>query len=101
MGVAAELLVQAGVPPDEALPALMPLARGTLSNIEEVGLEKALTGPAARGDTETVGLHLRRLDAGGQRMYATLGNELLTLVERAGGDAQAISTMRKLFEVHT
>lgn len=101
IGTAAELLVQAGVPPDEAIPALLPLVRGTLANIEEVGLHKALTGPAARGDIETVGLHLRRLDPPAQRMYATLGNELLTLVERAGGDAEAISTMRKLFEAHT
>jgi len=100
IGIAADLLVEAGVPPDDAVSALLPLARGTLANIEEVGLHKALTGPAARGDTETVGLHLRRLDPAAQRMYATLGNELLSLVERAGGDEEAISTMRKLFEVH-
>jgi predicted short-subunit dehydrogenase-like oxidoreductase (DUF2520 family) len=100
IGIAAELLIEAGVPPDEAIPALLPLARGTLANIDEVGLQKALTGPVARGDTETVGLHLRRLDPAAQRMYATLGDELLSLVEKAGGDEEAISTMRKLFEVH-
>jgi predicted short-subunit dehydrogenase-like oxidoreductase (DUF2520 family) len=101
IGIAADLMTEAGVPRNDAVSALLPLARGTLANIEEVGLQNALTGPAARGDTETVGLHLRRLDPAAQRMYATLGNELLGLVERSGGDEEAISTMRKLFEAHT
>ena len=52
IGIAADLLVEAGVPPDDAVSTLLPLARGTLANIEEVGLHKALTGPAARGDTD-------------------------------------------------
>jgi len=98
IGIAADLLVEAGVPPDEAVPAILPLARGALANIEEVGLEKALTGPAARGDVETIGLHLRRLNPAARRMYSTLGLELLALVERAGGDPEAIARIRKLFQ---
>ncbi|HVN70886.1 MAG TPA: D-glycero-beta-D-manno-heptose 1-phosphate adenylyltransferase [Desulfomonilia bacterium] len=39
---------------------LMPLIKGTLSNIEEHG-SKALTGPIARGDWETVQAHVNAL----------------------------------------
>jgi len=101
VGTSAELLKAAGVSEDDAIRAILSLARGTLANIEEVGLHRALTGPAARGDVETVGLHLRRLDPAARRMYSTLGLELLALVEEAGGDEEAIARMRKLFEAHT
>jgi len=47
---AASLAATAGVP-DEAL---VPLVRATVANWAEVGPEKALTGPVARGDTQTV-----------------------------------------------
>ncbi len=76
LDAACRILERAGVPHDEALPALLPLVRGTLSNIEELGLAAAVTGPVARGDTETVELHLRALDDGDRRLYAVLGKEL-------------------------
>lgn len=47
---AASLAATAGVP-DEAL---VPLVRATVANWAEVGPERALTGPVARGDTQTV-----------------------------------------------
>jgi predicted short-subunit dehydrogenase-like oxidoreductase (DUF2520 family) len=46
------------IPADEAITALMPLIRGTLHNIETVGLPDCLTGPIARGDTGTITKHL-------------------------------------------
>jgi len=49
------------VPPAQATKALMPLLRGTLSNIENVGLPNCLTGPIARGDLGTVSRHLESL----------------------------------------
>jgi predicted short-subunit dehydrogenase-like oxidoreductase (DUF2520 family) len=58
--MAVALMQAAGVPGDEALPALLPLIRGTLANLDAVGLPDALTGPIARGDAATV--H-RQLDA--------------------------------------
>lgn len=76
LDAACRILERAGVPHDQALPALIPLVRGTLSNIEELGLEAAITGPVVRGDTETVELHLRALDGGDRRLYALLGQEL-------------------------
>jgi predicted short-subunit dehydrogenase-like oxidoreductase (DUF2520 family) len=49
------------VPPAKATKALMPLLRGTLSNIENVGLPNCLTGPIARGDLGTISRHLESL----------------------------------------
>lgn len=36
----------------------MPLIKGTLNNIQNKGIENALTGPYARGDVSTVKSHL-------------------------------------------
>ncbi len=50
-----------GVSQAQAIKALMPLLRGTLSNIEKVGLPNCLTGPIARGDLGTIRKHLEAL----------------------------------------
>jgi len=47
-----------GADKQEALKAVLPLIRGTLHNIETLGIPDALTGPIMRGDTETVRDHL-------------------------------------------
>jgi predicted short-subunit dehydrogenase-like oxidoreductase (DUF2520 family) len=49
------------VPADQATQALLPLIRGTLNNIEKIGIPQCLTGPIARGDTGTVKKHLKTL----------------------------------------
>ncbi len=52
-----------GISRTDALSALLPLIRGTVRNIEEVGIPAALTGPIARGDVEIVKSHLATLGA--------------------------------------
>lgn len=59
--IASSLLAKSGVPERESLKALLPLMRGTLDNLEKVGLPDALTGPIARGDIKTIEMHLRAL----------------------------------------
>lgn len=86
LGAAARLLHQAGVPADETLPALLPLVRGTLDNLEHLGVPAALTGPIARGDADTVRLHLARLSADDRTLYCALGHEVLRLARQAGLD---------------
>ncbi len=49
------------IPPDRATQALLPLIRGTLHNIETIGIPDCLTGPIARGDTGTINKHLKTL----------------------------------------
>ncbi len=51
----------AGLPDDNTLKPFMPLLHGTLENIEHLGTTQALTGPFARGDLETVRMHLHSL----------------------------------------
>lgn len=46
---------------EPAIKALLPLIRGTLHNIETVGIPQCLTGPIARGDTGTIIKHLETL----------------------------------------
>lgn len=58
---AVTLMQRSGVPHEIALPALLPLIKGTVANLETVGLPDALTGPISRGDTGTVRRHLRAL----------------------------------------
>jgi predicted short-subunit dehydrogenase-like oxidoreductase (DUF2520 family) len=47
-----------GADKKEALKAVLPLIKGTLANIESVGIPDALTGPIVRGDVETVRDHM-------------------------------------------
>ncbi|MDA8422002.1 MAG: DUF2520 domain-containing protein [Nitrospiraceae bacterium] len=47
-----------GADKEEALRAVLPLIKGTLHNIETLGIPGALTGPIMRGDTQTVRDHL-------------------------------------------
>ena len=51
-----------GVSPGEATKALMPLIKGTVNNIDKIGLPDCLTGPIARGDLGTIGRHLGALE---------------------------------------
>jgi len=48
-----------GVPEEEALAALLPLARGTLDAVAELGTVRALAGPISRGDVGTVVKHVQ------------------------------------------
>jgi predicted short-subunit dehydrogenase-like oxidoreductase (DUF2520 family) len=50
-----------GASKQEALKAVLPLIRGTLHNIETLGIPDALTGPIVRGDVETVRSHLEAI----------------------------------------
>ncbi|MEX0907218.1 MAG: Rossmann-like and DUF2520 domain-containing protein [Gemmatimonadota bacterium] len=83
---AARMMGDAGVDEDDAVRALVPLLRGTLDNIAQLGVPAALTGPIARGDADTVRLHLARLSAADRVLYCGLGLELLRLARETGLD---------------
>jgi predicted short-subunit dehydrogenase-like oxidoreductase (DUF2520 family) len=59
--MAADLWQSFNIPTDQAIRALVPLMRGTLHNIETLGIPQCLTGPIARGDKGTVDKHLKTL----------------------------------------
>ncbi|MGD2153240.1 MAG: DUF2520 domain-containing protein [Gemmatimonadales bacterium] len=77
----------------EAAQALQPLWHGALANLERPGLPRALTGPVARGDLETVRRHLESLPDGTRELYGRLALEALELSREQGlaeGTAAAI-----------
>lgn len=98
IALAARLLVHAGVKEEDAVPALLPLVRGTLENIADMGLEAALTGPVARGDVETVRLHLRMLPDREARLYRDIGREAVNLAEARGLDAEKVELLREALD---
>jgi predicted short-subunit dehydrogenase-like oxidoreductase (DUF2520 family) len=59
--MATDLWQTFNIPTDQAIRALIPLMRGTLHNIETLGIPQCLTGPIARGDTGTVEKHIKAL----------------------------------------
>jgi predicted short-subunit dehydrogenase-like oxidoreductase (DUF2520 family) len=87
MHLALELDRVAGIPTDVSFRALLPLVRGTLSNIGAKGVPEALTGPIARGDVDTVAAHLRAIEErapGFLMMYKTLGLYTIDLAREKG-----------------
>jgi predicted short-subunit dehydrogenase-like oxidoreductase (DUF2520 family) len=59
--MATDLWQTFSIPTDRSVPALLPLIRGTLHNIETIGIPNCLTGPIARGDAGTIIKHLKAL----------------------------------------
>ena len=76
-----------GASEEEALCALMPMARGTLHSIESVGIAKGMPGPVSRGDIATVEKHCAALAAFGPEMldfYRTLCATTIPLALKSG-----------------
>ncbi len=63
---ALKILELSGFPLDRGVEGLVCLAEGTLRNIKAKGVPHALTGPIARGDWDTVRLHLEELSGAGE-----------------------------------
>ncbi|MDD4876222.1 MAG: DUF2520 domain-containing protein [Dehalococcoidales bacterium] len=59
--MATDLWQNFNIPQSQAIRALLPLMRGTLHNIDTIGMPECLTGPIARGDIETVKKHINAL----------------------------------------
>jgi predicted short-subunit dehydrogenase-like oxidoreductase (DUF2520 family) len=69
--LATDLWQTFGVPRDKATEALLPLIRGTVRNLETIGLPQCLTGPIARGDSGTIKKHLEALEKASSDTLAT------------------------------
>lgn len=67
---AAQLWRAFGVDEEQALQALLPLAKGTLKSVEQRGLAGALSGPLSRGDMNVVKHHLNALHTLGEEHAA-------------------------------
>ncbi|MFC1957840.1 Rossmann-like and DUF2520 domain-containing protein [Chloroflexota bacterium] len=69
--LATDLWQTFNVPTNQATKALMPLLRGTLNNIDTVGIPQCLTGPIARGDTGTIKKHINALQKAAPSVLST------------------------------
>lgn len=87
MDSAEQLMLAAGVPKQDALRALAPLAKASLDNVIRCGALEALTGPVVRGDAATVAAHMQGLEtvehsiAG---LYQAAGLHALDMAGRRG-----------------
>ena len=81
--VAIEMLVQCGLKRSEAQRILLPLIASTVRNLETKEPADALTGTFARGDVETVKLHLAALKDNkvALELYRLLGQRSLELTK--------------------
>jgi predicted short-subunit dehydrogenase-like oxidoreductase (DUF2520 family) len=76
-----------GIPREQATQALLPLLKGTLNNIENVGIPQCLTGPIARGDIGTVKKHLDALQKEAPDVlstYCELGLQTIPIAQAKG-----------------
>lgn len=76
-----------GADAGEATRALLPLMRGTLKNIEEIGIPGCLTGPIARGDLGTIRKHLSAMERSAPWLlpvYRELGLQTIPIAQAKG-----------------
>jgi predicted short-subunit dehydrogenase-like oxidoreductase (DUF2520 family) len=93
------------VPPERATQALLPLLRGTIANIERVGIPKCLTGPIARGDTGTIGKHIDAMQKAAPDLlptYLDLGRQTIPIALAKGRiDQHQAEELQKLLKNST
>jgi len=90
------------VPQEKATKALVPLLRGTLHNIETIGIPQCLTGPIARGDIGTINKHLDALEAAAPHLLSTyreLGRQTILIAAAKGKiDELQVRELRAVLE---
>lgn len=71
----------------DAIQALVPLVRGTLTSIEQLGPVASMPGPVSRGDVNSVAKHVNALAANDPAMlnlYRALCNETVSMALESG-----------------
>lgn len=105
LGDASKLWESFGVSRNNGLQALLPLVKGTMDNLQGIGFPDALTGPIARGDAETVRIHLQALKASQPDIiesYATMGKRTVALgLEKGTLSEDAAQAIRELLDSAT
>ncbi len=100
--LAQEIYSNIGISNEISLRAVWPLIEGTLKNIKEKGTSKALTGPIARGDVDTIKKHLLAFesklpDATG--IYKEMGHYTVDVaIEKGSVDEKNAKELKQLFK---
>ncbi len=88
-----------GATPEDALRALMPLARGTLAAIENAGIAGGMPGPVSRGDVASIDKHVKALSGLGPEMtefYRVMcGRTIPLALERGAIDEATAARFRQ------
>jgi predicted short-subunit dehydrogenase-like oxidoreductase (DUF2520 family) len=87
--LAAHILAQAGLTPEESARLLGPLLRSVADNVSRVGPARALTGPIARGDAAAVTRHLDALTPDERADYVAVSEIVLRAACAGGLEASA------------
>jgi predicted short-subunit dehydrogenase-like oxidoreductase (DUF2520 family) len=85
MDAAIETANLAGIDRSTAWSAFTPLVVSTIENILEMGPDRALTGPIARGDIRTIALHIEKLESvepSLASMYRTMAHHAVDIALR-------------------
>ena len=100
VGFGMELYRAAGIDSKDSLNSLMPLIKGTVKNIEAIGIPSALTGPISRGDYDIVESHLKAISVEMPetvRLYSELGKYTVKIARAKGtikeNDAEKINAL--------
>ncbi|MCK5247023.1 DUF2520 domain-containing protein, partial [Candidatus Bipolaricaulota bacterium] len=105
LGDASRLWESFGLSRNNGLHSLLPLVRSTIDNLEGVGFPDALTGPIARGDVDTVRIHLDALTTSQPDIipsYAAMGRRTVKLgLEKGTLSEDAARAIDKLLDAAT
>ena len=97
-----EVWKRIGIPPQDALPALLSLARGAMDAVERSGPARAMAGSIARGDIATVRRHVEALEKLNPKLrehYCRMALKTVPMSVEAGGmDAARAAELRDLLE---
>jgi predicted short-subunit dehydrogenase-like oxidoreductase (DUF2520 family) len=96
--VAAHLLAGAGIEESEAWGAIRALMRGAVANLDDATPARALTGPIARGDADTIAKHHGALASqpATRALYASLSLAAVELARGGGASDEALGEIRRL-----
>ena len=86
---------------DDAMKAILPLAKSTLSNVENSGVLPSMTGPIYRGDIVTIEKHISSLVARTPEIvdvYTSLFQASLPIAQQLGADSSTISAFETLIK---
>lgn len=97
LDISNQILQSIGFSKEDAKDALLSLVNSALENVQEQGIENALTGPILRGDAETIKLHLQSIeDENLKNIYKSLAFATLDIARRGGLSKIKIAKIREV-----
>ncbi|HEX2723693.1 MAG TPA: Rossmann-like and DUF2520 domain-containing protein [Gemmatimonadaceae bacterium] len=96
--LASELLSKLGIPERSAEQAVHGLMEAAVSNVADIAPDEALTGPVARGDSDTVMRHLAALRSHveARAVYKRMSLAAIDIAARRGVDPAQLESIRKM-----